>query len=134
VHTWTSWADERPLQVQADDAVAARNRSSTLDGGVDLLARAANQGRQAACRSIAPMCASNCSQRLGRGIVVEKESATTVDLQIDKARRQNCPSRQAALWPIGGKLDTRADIQDAASSDQYNAFDVPTLPVKNPVC
>ena len=79
------------------------------------------------------MRSRNCAHRLRRRVVVEKNPAAAVDLQVDETRRQ-----QRAGWHhfhvgFGIDLAARRDMLDQALTDQNGGIVVPSNSVKDAV-
>ena len=133
VNARTPRTDERPFQVQTEDAVAAADRASRRDGGPHLLARIGDQGRQARRRAKATVRPGNGAHAVGRRLIVEENAAAAVDLQIDEARGQEGAGRQPRLRPVGRNLAPGPKSDDAAVPNQHRGFGMPAVTVKNTV-
>ena len=109
----TPRTDERPFQMQAEDAIPTADRASRRDGRPHLLAGVGDQGRQARRGAKAAVRPGDGAHALGRRLIVEENAASAVDLQIDEARGQEGAGRQARLRPIGGNLGPGPEPNDA---------------------
>src|SRR6266852_458419 len=79
------------------------------------------------------MCSSNGAHRVRRWLIIEKNAAATVDLQVDEAGRKHRPGRHSFGWPVSRTLITRRDALDHPTIDQDHRIIVPTMTIENTV-
>jgi hypothetical protein len=78
------------------------------------------------------MCSSNGAHRVRRWLIIEKNAATTVDLQVDEAGRKDRPGRHDFGWPVTRTL-TRSDALNHPTIDQDDRPIVPSISIENTV-
>jgi hypothetical protein len=64
------------------------------------------------------MCSSNGAHRVRRWVIIEKNAAATVDLQVDEAGRKHRPGRHHFGGPVIRTLITRRDALNHPTVDQ----------------
>src|ERR1700737_833328 len=79
------------------------------------------------------MCSSNGAHRVRRWPIIEKNSAATVDLQVDEAGRKHRPGRHNFGWPVTRTLITRRDALNHPTIDQDDRAIVPSISIKKRV-
>ena len=129
----TARTDERPFQVQAEDAVPAGDGTRRRDRAPHLLAGVGDQGRQARGRAKAAVRPGDFAHAVRGRPIVEEHAAPAIDLQIDEARGQDRAGRQARPRPIVGNLAGGPDPVDAAVPNQHRGVGMPAVAVENTV-
>src|SRR5258705_5876563 len=76
---------------------------------------------------------SNRAHRVRRWVIVEKDPAATVHLQVDEAGRKQRPRRHNIDWPLARTLTTRRDALNHSTVDYDQGIIVPTLSIENAV-
>jgi hypothetical protein len=79
------------------------------------------------------MRSSNRSHRIGCWVIVEKNAAATIDLQVDEAWRKHRPGRHNFGWPVARALITRGDALNHPTIDQDGRIIVPSISIENTV-
>src|SRR5882672_6928138 len=98
------------------------------------------------------MCSSNGAHRVRRWLIIEKNAATTVDLQVDEAGRKHRPGRHDFGWPVTRshavrddacarhdfgwpvtRTLTRSDALNHPTIDQDDRPIVPSISIENTV-
>jgi hypothetical protein len=79
------------------------------------------------------MCSSNGAHRVRRWLIIEKNAAATVDLQVDEAGRKHRPGRHDFGWPVIRTLVTRRDALNHPTIDQDDRAIVPSISIENTV-
>ena len=133
VDTRAPRTDERPFQVQPENAVPARAGARRRDRAPHLLAGVGDQSRQARGRAKAAVRPGNFTHAVRGRPIVEQHPAPAIDLQIDEARGEDRPGRQAHPRPIVGNLAGGPDPVDAAVANQHRGRIMPAVAVKNTV-
>src|SRR3954447_5469681 len=77
------------------------------------------------------MCSSNGAHRIRRWVIIEKDAATAVELQVDEPRRKQCRWRHDFDWPILRKLFERSDTLDQSTLDQEDRVIVPLASIED---
>src|SRR6266571_3327206 len=77
------------------------------------------------------MGASNGAHRLRRRLIIEKNAAAPVDLQIDEAGRKHRRGRHDFDWPVSRTLITRRDALNHPTIDQDDRIIVPSITIEN---
>src|SRR6267142_7209274 len=67
------------------------------------------------------MRSSNRSHRIGCWVIIEKNAAATIDLQVDEAWRKHRPGRHNFGWPVTRVLITRRDALNHPRSIKMTA-------------
>jgi hypothetical protein len=133
VNAWPTRADEGPLQMQAENAVLPTRGGSRFDSAPHLGAGIGNQGRKARGRAELTVRSSDGAHRLRMGLIVEENTATAVDLQVDEPGRQKHTGRQSRPRPLGRHLSPRAKPNDPAPPDQHRGPTMPCPAIKQTV-
>jgi hypothetical protein len=133
VDSRTPWTDERTFEVQAKDPVLTANRTSRRDGGPHLLASIGDQRWKARRGAVATVRAGDGAHAVDRGLVIEENAASTIDLQIDEAGGQEGAGWKARLWPSAGNLAPAPKSNDARVPDQHGGFGMPAVTVKSTI-
>src|SRR6476620_1537469 len=79
------------------------------------------------------MCPGNGAHRLRRRLIIEKNAAATVDLQVDEAGRKHRPGWHDFGWPVRRTLITWRDGLNHAMIDQDDRIIVPSISIENTV-
>src|SRR5215217_74757 len=79
------------------------------------------------------MCSCNGAHRLRRWLIIEKNAAPTIHLQIDEAGREHCGWRHHFGWPVTRILIMRHDALNHSTIDQDDRILVPSMSVENTV-
>jgi hypothetical protein len=79
------------------------------------------------------MCSSNGAHRVRRWVIIEKNAAATVDLQVDEAGRKHRAGRHNFGWPVIRTLITRRDALNHPTIDQDDRIIVPSISIENTV-
>src|SRR5258705_1528568 len=75
----------------------------------------------------------NGAHRAGRWLVIEKNAAASIDLQVDEAGRKHRPRRHDFGRPVTRALTTRRDALNRPSIDQDDRIIVPSISIENTV-
>jgi hypothetical protein len=65
------------------------------------------------------------------GLIVEENTAASIDLEIDETRCEEDAGRQPCLRPTGGKLTPRGKPDDTTVPNQDRGFGMPSVAVKH---
>ena len=79
------------------------------------------------------MGSRNGAHRLERWLVIEKNAAAAIDLQVDEAGRKHCPGRHDFRRPVTRALTTRRDALNHPTIDQDDRIIVPSISIENTV-
>jgi len=79
------------------------------------------------------MCSSNGAHRIRRWLIIEKNAAATIDLQVDEAGRKHRPGRHNFGRPVILTPITRRDPPNHPTIDQDDRIIVPTISIENTV-
>src|ERR1700704_1041542 len=79
------------------------------------------------------MYTSNGAHRLRRRVIIEKNAAATVYLQIDEAGRKQGSGRHKFNWPVTRTLITRRDTLNHPTIDHNDGIIVPSISIENTV-
>jgi hypothetical protein len=79
------------------------------------------------------MGSSNGAHRVRRRLIIEKNAAAAVDLQVDEAGRKHRPGRHHFGWPVIRILITRRDAPNRPTIDQDDRIIVPSISIENTV-
>src|SRR3981189_2795685 len=77
------------------------------------------------------MSSSNGAHRVRRWLIIEKNAAATVDLQVDEAGCKHRPGRHNFGWPVTRTLITWRDALNHPTIDQDDRIIVPSMPIEN---
>jgi hypothetical protein len=79
------------------------------------------------------MCSSNSAHRFRRWIIIEKNTAATIDLEVDEAGRKHGTGRHNFGWPVTRSLITRGDALNHPTIDQEDRMIMPSISIENTV-
>jgi hypothetical protein len=79
------------------------------------------------------MCSSNRAHRVRRWLIIEKNPAATVDLQVDEAGRKHRSRRHNFGRPATRTLITGRDALNCSIIDHDHGIAVPTISIENAV-
>src|SRR5258707_1423947 len=79
------------------------------------------------------MSSSNGAHRVRRWLIIEKNAAAAVDLQVDEAGRKHRPGRHDFGWPVSHTLIARRDALNHPAIDQDDRIMVPSISIENTV-
>src|SRR5215471_5591655 len=100
MNSWTFRTDERPFEMQPNNTITTADRTRRCDGSLYAFAGIRDQRRKTGRRAKPAMCARNRAHAIRRRLIVQKNAAAPIDLQIDKAgSKKGCP-RKPCLRPI----------------------------------
>src|SRR5215210_9065796 len=77
------------------------------------------------------MCSSNGAHRGRRWVIIEKNAAPAVDLQVDESRRKQCRWRHDFDWPVIRALVERGDAMDQSPINQEDRVIVPLVSIED---
>jgi len=123
VHALALGADERPLDVHADDAGHALG--NRLAHGIhrmgDHLEVVADQRRQESRGAEAPVRTADVADRVDRRRLVEEHAAAAVHLRVDEARHQHRTLQVMAARALDARIAPGGDRDDAAVVHEHGA-------------
>src|ERR1044072_8666063 len=104
--------DEPAFEVQSDDSIATANGTSRCNGGLQALARIGDQSRKTARCAKPAVSARNRAHAVRGRLIVQKNPAAPIDLQVDKAGSEkggfrNPRARQVLGHVILGRSEER---------------------------
>jgi hypothetical protein len=79
------------------------------------------------------MYTSNGAHRIRRWLIIEKNAAAPVDLQVDEAGRKHRPGRHEFDRPVIRTLITRRDTLNHPTIDHDDRIIVPSISIENAV-
>jgi hypothetical protein len=119
--------------MKAQDSIGAVQQFCGSNCGGRLRAGIAYQSWQTACGAVPAMCSSNRAHRIRRWLIIEKNAAATIHLQVDEAGRKQGPRRHNFGRPIILTLITRRDAPNHPTIDQDDRIIVPSISIENTV-
>src|SRR5712672_2275597 len=125
--------DKGTLEMKTQDSIGVIKRFCGGNCGHGLGAGIADQGGQTARGAVAAMGSRNGAHPIRRRLIVEKNAAAPVDLQVDEARRKHRPGRHHFGWPVSRSLITRRDALNRPTIDQNDRIIVPAITIENTV-
>ena len=127
----TPRADERAFEVQPDDAVPAADGTSRCDSGLYALSAIGDQSRKTGGRAKPAVRARNRAHAVRRRLIVQKNAAAAIDLQIDKAGGKKSGLRKPCLRPILGHLIRGPNSRNPPAPNQNRGPGMPAMAIKN---
>src|SRR3954454_7390968 len=79
------------------------------------------------------MCSSNGAHRVRRWLIVEKDAAASIDLQIDEAGGEHHSRRQNFSLPVTRTLITWRNTLNHPTIDYDDRFIMPSISIKDTV-
>src|SRR5215210_793481 len=79
------------------------------------------------------MCSSNGTHRVRRWLIIEKNAAPTVDLQVDEAGCKYRTGRHSFAGPVTRTMMMRRDALNHSTIDQDDRIIVPSISIENAV-
>ena len=129
----TPRADERAFEVQPDDTVPAADGTSRCDSGLYALSAIGDQSRKTGGRTKPAVRARNRAHTVRRRLIVQKNAAAPIDLQIDKAGGKKSGLRKPCLRPIPGHLIRGPNSRNAPAPNHHRGSGMPAMAIKHAV-